>query len=244
MVALVAAGCGSSSSGSEAKGFLRTKLAEGPYADVPPAAAPMFEAVIDFPQPEGEEAPSAAGHQHPPGFLYGLSGVTKVNEDGGKFVDVGPGDTLFAPAFVHHFHSNPGPGPNDWLAFLVRPASVREQPLPSPGAKVIVNSDNLPGLIAGASYTMRLDELTIRPGGQSTPVKQTGPTVVYVLEGQVQFRQQSQSPHVLEPGKTALLPQGAVYQVENPFKGQAKLLVMTIWPQGQPSDTPASASKL
>jgi len=242
MVALIAAGCGSSSSSAGAKGFLRTQLAQGAYTDVPATAAPMYEAVIDFPQPVGEEAPSAAGHQHPPGFLYGLTGVTRVNEDGDKHVDIGPGDTLFAPAFVHHFHSNPGPGPNDWLAFLVRPESVRTQPLPSPGGKVIVNSDDIPGLDAGRSYMMRLDQLTIRPGGRSAAVKQGGPTVVYVLEGQVQFHQQSQSPHVLEPGKTALLPQGAVYQVENPFKGQAQLLVMTVWPQGQASDTPVSSA--
>ncbi|MEN3313915.1 MAG: hypothetical protein V7605_149 [Acidimicrobiaceae bacterium] len=239
---LAAAACGSSSSSAGAKSFLRTQLAEGRYADVPATAAPMYEAVIDFPQPVGEEAPSAAGHTHPPGFLYGLTGVTRVNEDGGKHVDVGPGDTLFAPAFVHHFHSNPGPGPNDWLAFLVRPESVREQPLPSPGAKVIVNSDDIPGLTAGATYLMRLDELTIRPGGQSAAVKQGGPTVVYVLDGQVQFHQQSQSPRVLEWGKTALLPDGAVYQVQNPFKGQAKLLVMTVWKEGGPSDTPVSSA--
>ncbi|MGI9080089.1 MAG: cupin domain-containing protein [Acidimicrobiales bacterium] len=239
---LTAAGCGSSSSSTAAKSFLRTQLAEGPYANVPATAVPMYEAVVDFPQPAGEEAPSAAGHSHPPGFLFGLTGVTRVNEDGDKHVDVGPGDALFAPAFVHHFHSNPGPGPNDWLFMGVRPESVREQPLPSPGAKVIVNSDDLPGLTAGSNYTMRLDELTVRPGGQSAAVKQTGPTVIYVLDGEVQMHQQSQSPHALEFGKTALLPAGAVYQVQNPFKGQAKLLVMTIWPQGQPADTPVSSA--
>jgi len=239
-VALIAVGCGSSSSNGEAKSFLRTKKGEGMWPNMPDTV--LYESILDFPQPEGEKAPSVAGHEHPPGFVVGLSGDARKQLDGGKVLDVFPGDVMFAKPFIHHYHENPGPGPNDWLAFLVRPASVRDQPLPGSTAKVVFNSDDLPKFAPGSNLMLRLDEFTVRPGGQSGVTKQSGPTLVYSLEGEVRMHQQSQSPSTLQWGKTAFVPKGGVFQVKNPFKGQAKLLVLTVWEDGQPPDTPVSSA--
>lgn len=241
--ALLAAGCGSSSgsSGAEAKSFLRTKMGEGSWPDLPPDTH-LYQSIIDFPQPPGDKTPNPEGHEHPPGFVVGLTGDARKLLDAGKVLDVMPGEVMFAKPFIHHVHENPGPGANDWLFMGVRATSARDKPLPGSSAQLVFNSPDLPDFPAGSTVMLRLDRFTLRPGGQSGIMKQGGPTLVYVLDGQVQMRQQTQSPHSLEWGQTAFVPKGGVYQVQNPFKGQAELMVLTVWQDGQPPDTPVSSA--
>jgi hypothetical protein len=244
---LVAAGCGKSSTSQGAIGFLRTEKASGAFPNLP--STPEFLATIDFPQPVGENAPTG-GHMHPPGFVIGLTGDARVDVPGppATTIDVFPGQVLFAPPFVHHSHSNPGPGPNDWLFMGPRAEDVRNMPLPSPEAQLIFNSADLTGMVAGANYMLSLDQDTIRPGGQSGIQKQGGPTEIYALEGNMiinEVGEAGQAPIVLTWGHAMFLPMGAIWQVVNPFKGsdgQSQLLVMTQWRQGQPSDTPVNSA--
>lgn len=252
---MAATSCGSSSNGdtAAARGFLRTTAAQGAYPNttymnpegkvVYLPTTPMYMSIVDFPQPLGEKAPLPSGHVHPSGFVYSLTGVTQVDEDNGGHITINPGEAIFAPPFVHHSHENPGPGPDDWLFLGPRTTAVRNQPLPSPSAHVVLNAPELPPLVPEATYIMRLDQITLRPGGQSAVTKQGGPTLVYILDGHMSLHQHSGSPEDLQFGKATFLPEGTVFQLHNPDgKSQSQALVMTMWLQGHPSDTPVSSA--
>lgn len=243
LVVFVSIGTGCSSSNAKspsANAFLRTTVAEGPWPNLP--ATPLYMSVLDFPQPAGEKAP-AGGHTHPPGFVFGLTGLARVELDDGSHVDIPPGHAIFAPPFVHHDHTDPGPGPDDWLFLGPRTEAVRNNPLPSPEAQDFFNSDTITGLVTGKDYMLKLDEVTIRPGGQSPTEREGGPTLVYVLEGQVSLHQPQKSPQILKWGQTTFLADGGVSQLRNDsLTDQAKLLVMTMWQQGQPSSTPVDSA--
>jgi quercetin dioxygenase-like cupin family protein len=238
--ALVVSGCSSKSNSPAAKSFLRTTLASGPWPNLP--STPLYLAVMDFPQPNGEAAPTG-GHMHPPGFVFGLTGIARVLPDGGGHIDVGPGQAIFAPPFVHHQHSNPGPGPDNWLFFGPRTETVRNMPLPSPEAISLLAGPTLTGLQVGQSYMLQLDQLTIRPGGQSPVQRQNGPTIVYVLDGQVSMHTPHAGPQQLKWGATTILNDGDISQLRNDSPSdQAQVMVMTMWIQGQQPDTPVNSS--
>lgn len=247
VTALLAVGCGTKKASPTAVGFGSTVLAQGVFPNTnytaPDGASeftpttPMYASIIDFPQVGGETAPTG-GHVHPSGFVAGLTGTTTVNLDDGSKVTIEPGQAIFAPPFVHHTHSNPGVGPDDWLFLGVRTEAVRPKALPSPEARVIINTADLPPLVPDGNYVMRLERFTIRPGGQSASVKQGGPTLLYELEGENSLHQAGAKTRTLGFDQAAFLPQGAVYQLRNPSKtDQAQVLVMTMWLQGTPAST-------
>jgi uncharacterized RmlC-like cupin family protein len=205
-------------------------------ADYTPTT-PLYASILDFPQAPREDAP-AGGHAHPSGFVYGLTGMTMVNLDDGTHLSVGPGQAIFAPPFVHHSHSNPGNDPNDWVFIGLRPEAARTKPLPSPEARVIINTADIPPLVVGGKYAMRLDKFTIRPGGRSPVAKQGGPTLVYVIEGSDSLHQMNATTQTLGVNQASFLPQDSVYQLRNPSKtDESQALIMTMWLQNTPANT-------
>lgn len=249
VAALVVTGCSSTGGTPVAPAFDTTTLADGVFANVEYAdpghpdytpTTPLYASVVDFPQAAGENAP-AGGHAHPSGFVYVISGTTQVNLDDGTHLSVQPGEALFAPPFVHHSHSNPGNTPNDWLFLGVRPAATRDKPLPSPTARTVINSADLPPLNAGGQYEMRLDKFTLHGAGQSPEVKQTGPTLIYVLDGSDVLHQPGGTDTAVTAGRAGYLPGGSVYQLRNAATTETShALVMTMWPQGSPANTPVN----
>jgi mannose-6-phosphate isomerase-like protein (cupin superfamily) len=248
-VAVLAAGCATTATkqaSPAAQGFDSTTLAEGVFANVRYAdpgnpdytpTTPVFASVVDFPQAPGETAP-AAGHAHPSGFVYGLAGTAQVNLDDGTTIPVGPGRAVFAPPFVHHTHSNPGSEPNDWLFLGIRTESARTKPLPSPQARIIIDTADLPPLVVGGNYAMRLDRFMIRPGGQSPAVRQGGPTLLFVLKGSDSLHQMNEATKTVEVNQAGFLPEGSVYQLRNPSTSdESQVLVMTMWLQGNPANS-------
>lgn len=244
--AVVATGCGTSGPGPGAQGFDSATVAHGVFANIrytDPGdpdyipGTPLYLSIIDFPQVAGENAPTG-GHAHPSGFVYGLTGSTLVNVDDGSHLTVRPGEALFAPPFVHHSHSNPGSQPNDWLFLGMRAESARTKPLPSPTARVVIDSADIPALVVGANYEMRLDRVTVRPGGQSPVLKLGGPTLVYILEGSESVHRKNDTTTTLRMGQGGYLPQDSVYQLRNlSTNDESQVLVMTMWLQGRPANT-------
>lgn len=253
LTALMTLSCGSTTSSAAAKGFSSTTMAQGDYPNTDysfdgkvvytASTVRMYDSVVDFPQPVGEKAPLPSGHVHPSGFVVGLTGVTQVDLDDGTHVTVTAGQAIFAPPFVHHSHENPGPGPDDWLFLGPRTEAVRNMPLPSPSAVDVFNSETLPPLTPNATYVMRLDKFTIAPGGQSATVKQGGPTMVYVLDGNDSLHRLNGATEQLGFGHAAFISQGTTYQLRNSSTtDQTHVLVMTMWLKGQPSSTIVNTS--
>ena len=246
VAALVLGGCSTTAGNPVAPGFDATTLADGVFANVEygdrghpdfTPTTPLYASVVDFPQAAGENAPSG-GHVHPSGFVYVIAGATQVNLDDGTHLSVQPGEALFAPPFVHHSHSNPGSAPNNWLFLGVRPEATRDKSLPSPTARTVINSADLPPLTVGGNYEMRLDRFTLHGGGESPKVKQAGPTLIYVLDGSDVLREAGTADTALNAGKAAFLPDGSVYQLRNTSPTDSShALVMTMWPQGGPAST-------
>lgn len=252
-LSLVGLSCGSSKSGvsPDALGFNATTLAQGPFPlqdytvkgklEFTPKE-PLYAAVIDFPQPEGENAPTG-GHVHPPGFVYDLTGKTFVNLDDGSHVTIGPGQAIFAPPYVHHTHSNPGPGPDNWLFLGVRTESVRKKPLPSPEAIDVLSAPDLPPLVAGATYMLRLQMVTLRPTGQTPTTKLGGAAMLYMLNGQNDLAVEGHGTSTMMFNHANFLPAGAVYQMRNPSKTeQTQVLEMIFWQMGTPASTDVKTS--
>jgi len=249
---LIAVGCAKSDGVSPvAQGFNATTLAQGgmPIKDYyydgtlefTPASR-VYAAVLDFPQPAGENAPTG-GHVHPSGFVYDLTGETFVNLDNGTHITVTPGEAVFAPPFFHHTHSNPGPGPDNWLFLGVRGEDVRDKPLPSPEGRVVINSADLPPLVAGATYMLRLQMDTLRPSGQTPTTKLGGATLLYMLDGQNTLAIQGQGSQTMMFDHANFLPTGSVYQMRNPSTTQqTQVLVMTFWLSTLPPATNVNIS--
>jgi quercetin dioxygenase-like cupin family protein len=244
--ALVAAGCRYTAGTPIAPGFETSTLADGVFANVEYAdpghpdftpTTPLYASVVDFPQAAGENAPSG-GHAHPSGFVYVISGTTQVNLDDGSHLSVQLGEAIFAPPFVHHSHSNPGTEPNNWLFFGVRPESTRDKPLPSPTARTVINSATLPPLAVGGNYEMRLDKFAFHGDAESPKVKQSGPTLIYVLDGSDVLRRPGTADTTLDAGQAGFLAGDAVYQLHDASATETShVLVMTMWPQGSPANT-------
>ena len=246
VTALVAAGCGKTGPSPVAQGFDSVTMAAGDFPItnysfggnvVFTPATPVYTSIVDFPQPFGEKAPLPSGHVHPPGFVVGLSGITQVDLDDGTHVTINAGHAIFAGPFGHHFHENPGPGPDDWLFLGPRTEAVRGT-VPSPSAHEVFDSPTLPPLVAGATYKLRLEMFTIRPGGRSASVKQGGATLIYELDGANSLHQLNQPTQELGFGHAAFLPTGTIYQLRNSSKtSQSEMLVMTFWADNQAAST-------
>jgi uncharacterized RmlC-like cupin family protein len=251
-LSLVALSCGSKTGVSpNALGFNATTLAQGPFPIQDytfngkvefTAKSLVYPAVLDFPQPAGENAPTG-GHVHPPGFVYDLTGQTFVNLDDGSHITIGPGQAIFAPPYVHHTHSNPGPGPDNWLFLGVRTESVRKSPLPSPEAINVLSAGDLPPLDAGATYMLRLQMVTLRPTGQTPTTKLGGATLLYMLDGQNNLAMQGHGTSTMMFNHANFLPTGTVFQMRNPSTTeQSQVLEMTFWLKGQAPTTDVKTS--
>ncbi|MBN8836371.1 MAG: cupin domain-containing protein [Sphingobacteriia bacterium] len=78
----------------------------------------MFEFII----PSGAKVPIPHYHKDVDEVLYGLEGVTTSIVDGKK-IDIAPGDRLFIPRGVIHYHDNHTPNLAKTLCILT-PASI------------------------------------------------------------------------------------------------------------------------
>lgn len=83
-------------------------------------------------------APSArsAWHNHGPMYLIGIGGVGYYQEEGKNAVEIKPGDVVFCPPDVRHWH---GAAPDSWFAQVVIYDSTYQPQTPWPESTVVTN---------------------------------------------------------------------------------------------------------
>jgi quercetin dioxygenase-like cupin family protein len=81
-----------------------------------------------------------------------------------------------------------------------------------------------------------LVEVSYPPGGRSAEHRHPGFIVGYVLEGQIRFAINNETPRVLRTGEMFYEPTGALHSTsENAQPGMpAKILAFMVAPQGRP----------
>jgi quercetin dioxygenase-like cupin family protein len=112
---------------------------------------------------------------------------------------------------------------------------TREACAQSTGARVReIGKQALSGPFAGMEAS--LVEVSYPPGGRSAEHRHPGFIVGYVLEGQIRFAINSETPRVLRAGEMFYEPAGALHSTsENAQLGMpAKLLAFMVAPAGRP----------
>jgi quercetin dioxygenase-like cupin family protein len=239
--AFVASGCGGAAPAAspsptlkpaDAVGFVSTKLADGPLAALP--TLPLYVNVLDVPQ----QPASPLQHAHLAGFVYAVSGVHRLEIQGGETKDLKSGEAAFVPQDVIHTHSNPGTTPSEWYFMALRNTSARGAAPTFPGQSILYESADLPATAMPAGkYMEQLNFTTVEKGGRSASHKHGGLEIFVIMDGTASLRVAGQQAQTLTKGKGAVVMPNTPLQVTNTGDGTLKWLAYLITKEGEPFST-------
>ena len=190
----------------------------GVYAlpDLPPNSAASFD-----------DAPI-------PSIGYGVLGTVRWSWEGGSR-DLLPGEAAATPLLTFH-QSNPGPTLSRWYTFVVYGGSR----IAFGALRRIVQGPQLPVPQPEGAYTIRLDRLTLEPGGHTSAMTHGGAMALVVLDGAVEVRQPGVHDYLAaDTGVTIKI--GGPMQILNRGSSSARVLEFFYTPDSQPFETPLSS---
>jgi len=191
----------------------------GVYAlpDLPPNSAAAFD-----------DAPL-------PSIGYVMAGTVRWTWEGGSR-DLQAGEAAATPLLTFH-QSNPGSTTSRWYTFVVYGGSRTAF-----GAlRRIVQGSQLPVPQPEGAYTIRLDRVSLDPGGRTAAVAHGGATAVVVLDGDVEVRQPGLHDY-LTSDKGIAIGIGRPMQIMNRGSSSAHVLEFFYTPDSKPFETSLSAS--
>lgn len=219
LICLIVTVVGATAGGAQS-GVTSTVLAE---AQVPGLPAPPVNVRVS----EGTFAPGdpAITHSHAMGWVYVVQGF-HILVVGGRTETFRPGQAAWTPAGVTHTH--------DWdrrqvhKFWFIGMATNQPATLP-PGFRLFRLTDPLEGLLDGP-YTVRLSQVTVRPGAQTAVVKVVSPELLIGVSGS-QSVLTEKGHQTLGPEQVLLLQAGSAYLVRNASAQSAVMLVQSLIPR-------------
>jgi hypothetical protein len=154
-------------------------------------------------------------------------------------VDLKAGDAVPTPD-LPFTENNPGSVRSIWWGFLPYSFSGRTL-IRNVAQRVVIETPKLPEPQPEGSYTMRLDVVTLQVGGRTAAVKHAGASLIVVLAGNIEIRQQAKHDFRGPDQGVALLPDAPV-QVFNTGPTAARFLAYFDTPDAGAFETLLSAS--
>ena len=127
---------------------------------------------------------------------------------------------------------------------LAAPLAALAQEEPSPEAagvtweelaKTTTNAVGEPIAYPTGTPEIQVEIGTFEPGGQTSLHQHPVPIVVYILEGEIEVRVEGAEPYRVAAGQAIVEPQNKPMQAFNMGDAPAKLLVVALAAEGQPT---------